>query len=188
MLANLFIDTEQPLVWTIGDVLSAEECAAVIDRMSGVGYEEAPINTSRGPRIVRDHRNNTRAVFDDPKYAALLFERVRHRLPERIFEWRLLGLNERFRGYRYEPGQYFARHYDGAFKRHSKERSFITFMVYLNEGFGGGETAFRHGKPTIVPRTGQVLCFQHKLLHEGCPVTSGTKYVLRSDVMYRKLG
>jgi hypothetical protein len=27
------------------------------------------------------------------------------------------------------------------------------------------------------------LLFQHQLLHEGCVVTSGVKYVLRSDVM-----
>jgi hypothetical protein len=29
------------------------------------------------------------------------------------------------------------------------------------------------------------LLFQHQLLHEGSEVTSGVKYVVRSDVMYR---
>jgi hypothetical protein len=28
--------------------------------------------------------------------------------------------------------------------------------------------------------------FQHFLLHEGCYVTSGLKYALRTDVMYRR--
>jgi len=27
--------------------------------------------------------------------------------------------------------------------------------------------------------------FQHLLVHEGCPVRSGVKYALRSDIMYR---
>jgi len=37
----------------------------------------------------------------------------------------------------------------------------------------------------IVPATGTALLFQHMLLHAGKRVTSGTKLVLRSDVLYR---
>jgi hypothetical protein len=36
----------------------------------------------------------------------------------------------------------------------------------------------------IVPRAGDALWFQHRLLHAGNPVTGGVKYVLRSDVLY----
>jgi len=36
----------------------------------------------------------------------------------------------------------------------------------------------------VVPRAGMALLFQHQLLHEGCVMESGVKYVLRSDVMY----
>jgi hypothetical protein len=57
-------------------------------------------------------------------------------------------------------------------------------MVYLNEGFGGGTTRFHDFDIDVRPRTGHALLFQHRLLHEGCEVASGTKYVLRSDVMY----
>jgi hypothetical protein len=37
----------------------------------------------------------------------------------------------------------------------------------------------------IEPHAGMALLFQHRLLHEGSEVTSGVKYVVRSDVMYR---
>jgi hypothetical protein len=33
---------------------------------------------------------------------------------------------------------------------------------------------------------GTTLCFIHEQKHEGSPVTEGTKYVIRSDVMYQK--
>ncbi|MEQ1701420.1 MAG: hypothetical protein ABMA25_15030, partial [Ilumatobacteraceae bacterium] len=33
------------------------------------------------------------------------------------------------------------------------------------------------------PKTGMALLFQHRILHEGAVVTSGTKYVLRTDVI-----
>jgi hypothetical protein len=46
-------------------------------------------------------------------------------------------------------------------------------------------TRFHDYEIDVVPRTGMALLFQHRVWHEGCEVTSGVKYVLRSDVMYR---
>ena len=60
-------------------------------------------------------------------------------------------------------------------------------MIYLNDGFGGGATKFLDYEIDVVPKTCMALLFQHRILHEGAVVTSGTKYVLRSDVMYRDL-
>src|SRR5207249_1948500 len=80
--------------------------------------------------------------------------------------------------------QLFAPHYDGAYRRSATERSELTLMVYLNNDFTGGKTAFHDFNASATPRTGTALLFQHRLLHEGCVVTSGIKYVLRSDVMY----
>ena len=37
---------------------------------------------------------------------------------------------------------------------------------------------------SIVPKKGSALFFEHRMLHEGCAVTAGTKYVLRTDAMY----
>jgi hypothetical protein len=56
-------------------------------------------------------------------------------------------------------------------------------------------TALHHGnEPNIVPRstsvtkvlpeTGKVVIFEHDLYHSGAPLISGTKYVLRTDVMF----
>ncbi len=63
----------------------------------------------------------------------------------------------------------------------------MTFIVYLNEGFEGGETSFEHngGQLNVIPKTGMALVFVHHRCHTGAEVVSGRKYVLRSDVMYR---
>lgn len=35
------------------------------------------------------------------------------------------------------------------------------------------------------PKAGSVLLFQHRgLLHEGAVVTAGTKYTIRTDIIY----
>ena len=97
-----------------------------------------------------------------------------------------MALNERFRCYRYRPGHFFAPHYDGAFVRSAEEVSRITVLVYLGE-CGGGETRLCDYELSVSPARGRALLFQHDMLHEGCPVTAGTKYVARTDVMYRRV-
>jgi hypothetical protein len=44
--------------------------------------------------------------------------------------------------FRYEPGQFFAPHFDGIFKRSYMEQSQLTIMAYLNDSFTGGNTNF----------------------------------------------
>ena len=187
------LDFSTALVWTVGDVLTADECQALIEHTEAVGYSAAPVTTSRGPVHLPDVRNNERVMLDDPVLAGLLFERLRSRVPAslelpagsgNVSIWRAVGANERLRFYRYGPGQRFAPHHDGAFVRDVCEQSFITLMVYLNDRFEGGETRFLDLERTVFPRTGSALLFQHGLLHEGAAVTRGTKYVIRSDVMY----
>ena len=179
------LDPTKPLLWTIDDFCSPAECAELVLRIDAAKPEVAPVTTARGPVMRPDIRNNERVVFDDVELAMTLFARARSRLPETMLSRRPVCANERFRAYRYGPGQRFKAHYDGAFVRDQNEQSLLTFMVYLNDGFAGGETAFLDLERVIAPRTGTALFFQHHLLHEGREVTAGTKYVLRTDIMFR---
>jgi prolyl 4-hydroxylase len=178
------LDQSGPLVFAVPGVLDAAACAAWIEQIERLGPAPAPITTPSGFAMRPDIRNNTRVMFDDPALAAALFARLGPALPARLFDGRPVGVNERVRCYRYAPGQRFAPHYDGAFERSRHERSELTLMVYLNEGFEGGTTAFLELGVEATPRTGMALLFQHRLLHEGCAVRAGVKYVLRTDVMY----
>lgn len=176
-------------IFCIHDLLTAEECAAFIAASEHEGYGDAPITMGDSAIVLKDVRNNMRAMVDTPELAAQLFERARPFLPARLKAMGLVGLNERFRFYRYDPGQTFTPHYDGSFRRNVSEWSVLTFMVYLNDDFDGGETNFFHedGRVmlTVKPATGMALVFTHPILHEGAVVESGRKYVIRTDVMYR---
>jgi prolyl 4-hydroxylase len=178
------LDHTAPLVFAVADILRPAECADMIGRIEALEPTAASITTAAGFVMRPDIRNNARVMFDDVALAAELFARLGSALPARLCDRRLVGVNERFRCYRYEPGQRFAPHYDGAYRRSATECSELTLMVYLNEGFGGGTTAFHDFGIEATPSTGAALVFQHRQLHEGCVVTSGVKYVLRSDVMY----
>jgi predicted 2-oxoglutarate/Fe(II)-dependent dioxygenase YbiX len=179
------IDVEQPLYWTVDDVLGDDEIEALIAHVEAAPREVAPINAAEGVVHRPEVRNNTRLIFDDAARAAALWERLRAHVPPRMFGAEAVGLNERFRAYRYEAGQRFGPHYDGAFVRDARERSCVTVLLYLNEGMTGGETTLIDLGASFSPRRGQALFFQHRLLHEGAEVSDGLKYVLRTDVMYR---
>jgi predicted 2-oxoglutarate/Fe(II)-dependent dioxygenase YbiX len=182
-------------VATIAGFLSAAECDDYIRLGEATGFEEAPITTSRGMMMMKDVRNNDRVMIDDPARALALYQRLSDDLALRFQRtWTPVAFNERLRLYRYDIGQQFDWHRDGYFQRPNGERSFFTFMVYLNDDFDGGATSlsddgfgFPGGMLRITPAKGMGLLFHHPILHRGDPVTTGHKYVLRTDVMYRRV-
>lgn len=173
-------------IGTIDDILNAAECAEHIDRAERAGFSAAPIVSGYREVFAAEVRNNTRVMIDDFDLAALIWTRVRGHLPMFLDGRQAIAMNERFRYYRYRPGQRFALHADGLFCRANGEVSQLTFMLYLNDDFTGGETAVM--ELVITPRRGMALFFLHELMHEGRPVIAGTKYVPRTDVMYGPVG
>ncbi|XP_076096070.1 uncharacterized protein LOC143067021 [Mytilus galloprovincialis] len=122
-------------------------------------------------------------------------------------KWEPYGLNNIFRLCRYYPGGHFAPHYDGFYAKSSNERSLKTFMLYLNNEFQDGCTQFVNENQTLYkdangkycaedknilerihPHPGMALLFNHQRLHEGQKVRDGTKYILRTDIMYQRCG
>jgi len=171
-------------VFTVDQFLNKAECQHYIEMGEQMGYQPSEVNLPIGSVRRTDIRNNDRVIFDDPCLAELLFARAAPLLPETLGEWRLHGLNERFRFYRYGRGEYFKWHKDGYFEKTPDEVSMLTFLIYLNESFEGGDTQFRW--ETVRPREGMLLVFPHKQSHQGAEISAGTKYVLRSDVMYER--
>jgi hypothetical protein len=177
-----------PFVAFVEHALSEARCAELVARIEAEGPALAPITTHAGPLLDTRVRDNERVMFDDAALAAELFAPTRTLLPAQLNGATITGYNERFRGYRYRNQQRFAPHFDGAYFRpptaRGREGSQVTVLFYLNEGFSGGETRLIDWDVVITPRRGSVLFFEHAMLHEGCPVTAGTKYVLRTDAMY----
>jgi hypothetical protein len=183
-------------IGTMAGFFSAAECDDYIRLGESGGFEDAPVSTAQGMVIMKDVRSNDRVMFDDAERAQALYARLSvHLSPRFQKKWTPVGLNERLRLYRYDVGQLFDWHYDGHFSRSNGERSMFTFMVYLNDDFEGGATSFSHvgyGVPSIgdmlriTPVKGMALLFHHPILHRGDAVTERRKYVLRTDVMYRR--
>lgn len=85
---------------------------------------------------------------------------------------------------RYAPGQQFRPHLDAiAGSRNQRGR---TVLVYLNDGYDGGETSFPEIGLVVKPRAGDAIVFDNTLpdgradplsRHAGEPVTKGVKWL-----------
>ncbi len=170
----------------LSNVFSPVDCRRFIAQAEGFGFEPATINTLTGAKLESEVRNNDRVIFDSPELAQEVWRRVALDLPPVWMARGLAGLNERFRFYRYAQNQKFDWHVDGPFERSNGERSLLTILIYLGGAYEGGETTFDINGQLIEVRgdEGDVVVFPHRLRHRGSLVTSGTKYMLRSDVMY----
>lgn len=172
-------------LFTIQNLWSPAKCKAFIQRTEKEGFEKALVNTATGPVEMEDFRNNDRLFWEDEELAEQIWEELEEFVPTDLGEYQAIGLNELFRFYRYDVGQQFDWHYDAPYQRNLNEQSFYTFMIYLNDDFVGGATAFENFE--IAPQTGAGLIFFQELEHAGMPIISGKKYVLRTDIMYSNL-
>jgi hypothetical protein len=170
-------------MWTVDDAMPGEMCERYIARFHATAAEQAPVITERGVEVDLAVRNNTRVMWDDEAEANALISLVQ--VPPRWKNETLVGGNPRIRVYRYEPGEHHGTHWDTVVELGEGVASRITLVFYLNDGFTGGETDFPELKKRVVPKRGSALLFQHRVLHSALGVTSGVKYALRTDVLYR---
>ena len=145
-----------------------------------------------------NYRNNQRNVVDDFNLAKKLFRKVSPFLPKKIKNsegsWYLKQLNPRLRYCKYSKDQYFNRHLDGVYFQNKISKSKLTFMIYLNDSkeFKGGKTLFYKKKDSkkiwasYIPKQGDLIIFENSIWHEGEKVLNGEKFVLRSDIIYKK--
>jgi predicted 2-oxoglutarate/Fe(II)-dependent dioxygenase YbiX len=175
-------------------VFSRSECLGLIQEAEHAGFQ------ATGRDYPPSYRDNDRQVHDDAALADAVFQRLRPFLPGRWVDaegatWHLRGLNPRFRLCRYRGGQRFCIHRDGAYAPSSRVRSHLTCMLYLNDAreFSGGATRYYADRTegaellgAVRPEAGTLIVFDHALWHDGEAVSSGTKYVLRTDVLYER--
>ena len=176
-----------PGAFQLFNVLTKDECEQLIRLSEQLGYlPDAAVSL---PRSVRHNDSLTWIV--DEQTDGIIWQRIAHLMDDRqaIFGGsKALGINARFRFYRYNPDDYFKPHSDGSWpgsriindeliaNAYPDRYSQMTFLILLSEDFQGGETRFlvnaddptqpatRNDKVKNVDiRTpvGGILCFPH---------------------------
>ena len=176
-----------PGAFQLLNVFSKAECQRLIDVSESMGYlPDAAVSL---PRDVRHNDSLTWVV--DEQTDSIIWARIKHLMADDqgIFDNKAaLGINARFRFYRYNKGDYFKPHSDGSWPgsrvinnqliadAYGDRYSQLTFLMLLTEDFDGGATRFlvnandpsqpaRRGDQVaevdIRTPAGSILCFPH---------------------------
>jgi hypothetical protein len=127
--------------------------------------------------------------------------------------WKPERINECFRVCQYKaPSIGFTEHFDAPYCFSFNVKSIFSIVIYLNVNYKDGETVLYdqenqidipglttkeeislHGglknykKITITPSIGSAIIFNHNILHSSNEITYGTKIIIRSDIVYKKV-
>lgn len=173
-----------PGAFQLLNVLSDAEADNIVKIAEGLGFhQDSPVSL---PHEVR-HNQNVNWVVSEA-IDSVFWERSKHLVPEEVNGQKATGINARFRFYRYDAGDYFKPHSDGAWTgsrvidgqllsdAYPGQLSQYTYLIFLSDGYEGGRTRFMVSKsdPTkpakrqddvnvVEVRTpkGAVLCFPH---------------------------
>lgn len=164
-------------IQTFPDFLTAAECAEfqhMIQGVEGVNFTDSgAFKNKKWVDLGLATRFYDRLVAFDSEKAA------RYLRPNNLI---MAGM--------YEPGDSFGIHtdtglyYDGG----RREKSRWTLLIYLNDGFAGGETVFYDTQTwaethRIIPRAGMALLFDIDLWHSGMPLQCGQKHWIGCEII-----
>jgi prolyl 4-hydroxylase len=173
--------SEQPFVERFPAIFSGEECLHIA-KLANERLEPAVVaDPLTGRNIFNPIRTSDGALIG-PAQESLVVAALNRRLA--ALTDTLVVQGEPLSVLRYAPGQEYRPHLDTL--PGTANQRIATAIVYLNDGFDGGETWFAANRLTVAPRAGDVLVFRNvrpdgtpdpASQHAGLPVRRGTKWI-----------
>ena len=189
-----------PRIAVVERFASPELCRWLIDRAKPGLVRAQTIDPKTGrPHYEETARTNSCCAFD-VAHMDMVLVMLRARI-SRLTQLPILGFEDS-QVLHYEPGEEFKPHFDfldtaqpgHAAAVASGGQRVLTFLIYLNEGYDGGETAFPQLGWRYKGRTGDALFFYNatpdgapdrRTLHTGTATTRGEKYLFSQWVRVR---
>jgi len=177
-----------PRVIVFGDLLSDEECDALIAAARARLARSLTVETETGGESVNVDRTSEGMFFERGENPVVTT--VEQRIA-RLLNWPI-EFGEGLQILRYTPGAQYRPHFDyfdpaepgtPTILRRGGQRV-ATLVMYLQEPQGGGATTFPDVGLEIAPKRGTAVFFSYerpdpatRTLHGGAPVVAGEKWV-----------
>jgi prolyl 4-hydroxylase len=189
------VETDQLDIYTLDDCLSAQQCDRLVALINH-HLRPSTVTIEGNDKLFRTSKTCDLSLLRSP-FAVGIDEKIAKTIGIRP------AYSEGIQAQRYDVGQQFKAHTDyfepgtpeyAKFGGHRGNRTW-TFMVYLNEGMGGGGTKFFAIDHTFIPKKGQAVIWNNlnpdgtpnsATLHSGEPVTAGHKMIITK--WFRELG
>jgi prolyl 4-hydroxylase len=178
----------QPRVVVFGDLLSDEECEALVAAAAKHLARSLTVETQTGGETVNVDRTSDGMFFERGENEVV--RRVEQRIAT-LLRWPV-EFGEGLQVLRYAPGAQYRPHYDyfdpiepgtPSILRRGGQRV-ATLVMYLQEPEQGGATTFPDIGLEVAPKRGTAVFFSYdrpdpatRTLHGGAPVIAGEKWV-----------
>ena len=185
---HVLMSMRHPRVVVFGNLLSDEECEAIIAAASPRMQRSLTVDNQSGGEAVNDDRTSNGMFFQRGELD--LISRIEARIA-RLLGWPTEN-GEGLQVLHYRPGAEYKPHYDYFAPNEPGTPTILkrggqrvgTLVMYLNEPARGGGTTFPDVGLQIVPRRGNAVFFSYdrpdpatKTLHGGAPVLEGEKWI-----------
>jgi prolyl 4-hydroxylase len=173
--------SDRPEVAVARGFMSAAECAYLVKAAEPMLQPSVVADPATGRMVAHPVRTSDAAMFGVHS-EDLVVNALNRRIA--ALSGTRLDQGEPLQVLRYPPGGEYKPHMD-ALPAEPNQR-ILTVLVYLSDGFQGGETHFPRAGLSFRGRTGDALLFRNAnargdadplALHAGLPVASGVKYL-----------
>lgn len=187
-MVDVLVNMQSPRVVVFGNLLSDEECEALIADAEPRLKRSLTVETQTGGEALNEARTSDGMFFRRGETPVV--ERIEARIAK-LLNWPLEN-GEGLQVLHYRPGAEYKPHYDyfnpaepGTAKILQRGGQRVgTLVMYLNEPEQGGGTTFPDVGLEVAPQRGNAVFFAYdkphpstKSLHGGAPVISGEKWV-----------
>ncbi len=185
---RVMMSMDAPRVVLFGEILSADECEALIEAAKPRLARSLTVETASGGEEINADRTSDGMFFQRGELP--LVQQLEERIA-RLLNWPVEN-GEGLQVLRYGPGAEYKPHHD-YFDPHEPGTASIvrrggqrvgTLIIYLNEPAQGGATTFPEAGLQVVPQRGHAVFFSYaqpdpatRTLHGGAPVIRGQKWI-----------
>lgn len=185
---NLLLTMAQPRIVVLGNLLSPEECDALIAAAAPRMARSLTVATQTGGEEINDDRTSDGMFFQ--RGESPLIQRIEERMA-RLLNWPIEN-GEGLQVLHYRPGAEYKPHYDYFDPAEPGTPTIVrrggqrvgTLLIYLNTPEKGGGTVFPQAQLEVAPQRGNAVFFSYarpepstRTLHGGAPVIAGDKWI-----------
>lgn len=146
-------------------LLTPAECAQIAKASADLLSPTEVVDPKTGRSVPHPIRTSDGAVIG-PMRENLVIRALNLRIAQA--SGTLVDQGEALTVLRYRPGQQFRMHSDALPPHSTRNQRAVTVLVYLNEGFAGGDTVFPDHGVSVRPQIGDAVIFRN-LLDDGSP-------------------
>lgn len=175
------IISQSPHATVFRDFLTHAECDFLIDRSKPALQPSLVVDPATGRQVENPVRTSDAVGYPLVTESPAIFA-ICNRIA--LASDTYVKQGEPLQVLRYAPGQEYRPHFDAIDK--AENQRILTFLVYLNDDYEGGETVFPTSGLAFKGRKGDGFLFRNSLPsgavdpashHAGTPVTAGEKFL-----------